>query len=466
MNSVPLPVSSESPIANLDTDVLVDVFSYLHPLDLLTVRQTCQSLNRLTYTRSLWINAVKAINPLSPALPAANPLTSLSTSELEALALRPYRFSKNILQKEPQVKAVKVISCPPEENVYSRLHKLLPGGRWLLRADNKGSLKLFDLHGDASQLDCVSELMIDGEITDVQAQVNPNGTTAAILVCSLSRLDVPPHPERMTVVTLDLSRPIPAFNEIASPPHVDDFGRVQCGTLRGDLVATTSTSGSVLIWNWVEESWIEIVDAGRRARHADLRVKFTGDDSVTTFDMMGGHAKTYPIPPLLPREKEERPQQVMIQPQGKPIGKSTGIFSCMIQSPEDTDVAILASARQVAFIGPNTTTNEPGETTFDIALQIPWTRSYLSSAHKAVASRTIDGSLVVMANSSSQHGEPLEIHVLRASNGKGSSIFNVPLPWIVPPTGPTAWKVAACPIAGTVCMINPAGDVHVFDFAL
>ncbi|KAG8930989.1 hypothetical protein FRC01_001984 [Tulasnella sp. 417] len=462
MYSVPLPVVNKSPIANLDTDMLVDILSHLHPLDLLTVRQTCQSLSRLTYTRSLWVNAVKASSPNAPALAATNPLSKLQTSELEQLALKPYRFSKNIVQPKPQVKAVKVLSCPHEENVYSRLHKLLPGGRWLLRADNKGSLKLFDLHGNASQLDCVSEMVIDGEISDIQTQVHPCGNTAAVLVCSLNRLDAPPHPERMTVVTLDLSQPTPAFKEVTSYPFVDDFGRIQCGTIRGDLVATTSVNGSVLIWNWVEDSWVEIVDAGRRARHADLRVKFTGEDCVTTFDMMGGHGKTYPIPPLQPRQGNQRPQEVMIQPQGKPIGRTSGFFSSMIPSPENTDVAILASARQVAFI--SSSTSESGEKNFDTSLQVPWTRSYLSSAHKAVTSKTIDGALVVMINSSSQQGEPLEIHVLR--DGKATSLFNVPLPWIVAPTGPAAWKVAMCPIAGTVCMINPDGDVHVFDFAL
>ncbi|KIO19138.1 hypothetical protein M407DRAFT_150434 [Tulasnella calospora MUT 4182] len=268
----------------------------------------------------------------------------------------------------------------------------------------------------------------------------------------------------MTVVTLDLSQPTPAFKAATSYPFVDDFGRIQCGTIRGDLVATTSVNGSVLIWNWVENSWIEIVDAGRRARHADLRVKFTGTDYVTTFDMMGGHGKTYPIPPLQPRQGDQRPQQVMIQPQGKPIGRSAGFFSSMIPSPENTDVAILASARQLAFIGPST--GESSEVNFDISLQVPWTRSYLSSAHKAVTGKTVDGSVVVMINSSTQQGEPLEIHVLRENDGKGASLFDVPLPWIVPPTGPAAWKVAMCPIAGTVCMINPDGDVHVFDFAL
>lgn len=186
---------------------------------------------------------------------------------------------------------------------------------------------------------------------------------------------------------------------------------------------------------------------------------------MTTFDMMGGHGKTYQIPPLQPRQRDQPPQQVTIQPQGKPIGQSAGFFSAMIPSPENTDVAILASARQLAFIGP-TSTDEASETTFDISLRIPWTRSYLSSAHRAVTGKTIDGSLVVMINSSSQQGEPLEIHVLRENDGKGTSLFDVPLPWILPPTGPAAWKVAMCPIAGTVCMINPDGDVHIFDFAL
>lgn len=46
MNSVPLPVANESPIANLDTDVLVDILSHLHPLDLLTVRQVSINIHQ------------------------------------------------------------------------------------------------------------------------------------------------------------------------------------------------------------------------------------------------------------------------------------------------------------------------------------------------------------------------------------------------------------------------------------
>ncbi len=155
------------------------------------VDQTSKWLQRLTFERSVWSDAA---DQCRIQFRQSKAISELSNEEIEEIALRPYRFQQNLTRVQPVIKAVKTLSRPEEPQTYSRHQELLPGGRWLLSADNLGMVKLFDLEDPLlpDVLSLVAEVTLPGETQELRIHTASDNKVTA-LVASIQRMENAPH---------------------------------------------------------------------------------------------------------------------------------------------------------------------------------------------------------------------------------------------------------------------------------
>ncbi|KAG8895501.1 hypothetical protein FRB99_000563 [Tulasnella sp. 403] len=474
MSSVPVrPTLQASPFLNLDADVLVHVLTFLSPLDTVRLRATCKWLRELSHARTVWISAIKSIIPRFQLPRNTLPLSNISTCELEEAAIRPYLFQKNVVrQPHPYVEARGVFSCPLQQGEYSRILRLIPGARWAIVGNNFGTVRLCDLHAYASEmssLHIVSEMAFEGEVIDLVVQADDAGNGAVIFVLTLDRQDLPPHLEHWFILTLDLSADTPLLEKRA---ELLNNRRSAFTTIHGSLVATTTTGGSVIVWNWAEDTWVEILLMGQQNVAHDLRVKINGPDSITTFNIFGGTPQSYRLPPLHPRNScaPAPTDEVDAPPKGSKEKRwSRELFSTLyisdqwkVRRPTDDNpsIAFLASrSKVVSFVSENGANYEVGPS-------INWTRPYFSALSKACLAETLEGDTVLMIPA--RDGRSLEMHAFTpdrpGQKGSSHSNFAVRLPSLVPESSPP-WRISFCAASGIVAVLYNSGTLHTFDFA-
>lgn len=124
------------------------VLRFLKPLDIVSLRLTTKKLVDLTFSRSVWLTALRTVIDDNGLFPPTFPLHKMSIEELENAALGPQKFSRLIRQPpsgdfvglEAVSRRSVLVRDPNDPTAEVESIRLLPGGRFLIVETNAAVL--------------------------------------------------------------------------------------------------------------------------------------------------------------------------------------------------------------------------------------------------------------------------------------------------------------------------------------
>ncbi|KAH8795982.1 hypothetical protein DL96DRAFT_1099030 [Flagelloscypha sp. PMI_526] len=93
------------PLLRLPPDVLLHIFAFSRPFEILRLRQTCTLLEDLSHERILWVYFLRLFLRQSRFPSASFSIDSMTSAELEAAVTVPLRFIRNFAHDEPNSRA-------------------------------------------------------------------------------------------------------------------------------------------------------------------------------------------------------------------------------------------------------------------------------------------------------------------------------------------------------------------------
>ncbi|TFK68085.1 hypothetical protein BDN72DRAFT_64469 [Pluteus cervinus] len=161
----------EKGLSAVPEELLVDIVKALEWRDILHIRQTSRRLNSISRSTSVWRSVVESVPPR--LLWLERPIKTYSSQELERLFLRRQRaiagYEALTNGATPRWRTIKV-KDPPERKTMD----VVPGGRWLLVPNARGSILYYDLDAHDSPAhvlipkkpaNCLTKMSIDVDST-------------------------------------------------------------------------------------------------------------------------------------------------------------------------------------------------------------------------------------------------------------------------------------------------------------
>ncbi|TRM55704.1 hypothetical protein BD626DRAFT_37832 [Schizophyllum amplum] len=135
-------------LLEMPADILMHVLRLLKPLDIVSLRLTTKKLVDLTFSRSVWLTALRTVIDDNDLFPPTFPLHKMSIEELENAALGPQKFSRLIRQPpsgdfvglEAVSRRSVLMRDPNDPTAEVESIRLLPGGRFLIVETNAAVL--------------------------------------------------------------------------------------------------------------------------------------------------------------------------------------------------------------------------------------------------------------------------------------------------------------------------------------
>ncbi|KAH8828779.1 hypothetical protein DL96DRAFT_1595576 [Flagelloscypha sp. PMI_526] len=119
---------STCPLLRLPSDVILHIFTFGQPYDILHLRQTCTILRDLSHERIIWVHFFRLFIHTAQFPLAFFPTDNMSSAELEAAAKVPLRFLRNFAHDKPDSRA-KIHHIQGNGKIHSLY--LVPGDRYL-----------------------------------------------------------------------------------------------------------------------------------------------------------------------------------------------------------------------------------------------------------------------------------------------------------------------------------------------
>ncbi|KAF9442608.1 hypothetical protein P691DRAFT_810342, partial [Macrolepiota fuliginosa MF-IS2] len=174
--------ASKPLLVSLPPEILDEILSYLGVESLLSLRQTCRTLQKATSSRHIWLHLVRTLLSQSNVSRLEEPLDSYTGKELEDWILRRCRVQRawNSPNLRFTQRTMQGLISPPI---------LLPGGRWLLSMHEGGRLHATDLDAgvlEPKMLIEVEEFIEGSNISDFpstfEVWVDPRATSLSCRV--------------------------------------------------------------------------------------------------------------------------------------------------------------------------------------------------------------------------------------------------------------------------------------------
>ncbi|TRM59901.1 hypothetical protein BD626DRAFT_572300 [Schizophyllum amplum] len=312
----------------LPMDVLINIQYFLSREDIISLRLTCRDLRRATLSRTVWIDALRAVMDANDVFPPTFPLDKMSLAELEHAVFAPKRFFKLVQQRgtavpngslEPVSRRVVVIiddkqPADEDEKVYGAAIRLLPGGRFVI-ATTRSAIYLLDIGydlnpvirtrpvftvrraqlvnidaGDAQSSWHVNEVSTKAPSADLLLHISldhrfGSGKQTSLVVYGITDIAGVPKGRQMGHLTF---------------PQLDTHVRIH--SVQGSRVAFTAnertigTTFSIGVWDFANGS---VVAWRTRNRHPLGGLCVLSQNSVVSHDRQLGLV-VYNIPPLTP----------------------------------------------------------------------------------------------------------------------------------------------------------------------
>ncbi|KAH8828781.1 hypothetical protein DL96DRAFT_1595581 [Flagelloscypha sp. PMI_526] len=115
-------------LLHLPSDVILDIFTFSQPFEILRLRQTCTVFKDLSHERSIWVHFFRLFIHAAQFPLEFFSIDNMSSTELEAAATVPLRFLQNFAHDRPESRA-KVHRIQGNGKIHSL--DLVPGDRYL-----------------------------------------------------------------------------------------------------------------------------------------------------------------------------------------------------------------------------------------------------------------------------------------------------------------------------------------------
>ncbi|KAF8801201.1 hypothetical protein BYT27DRAFT_7245340 [Phlegmacium glaucopus] len=206
-------------LVDIALDLQIVICSFLHPSDILTLRNTCKTLQLVTRKRIVWIDALRRVCVENTLFLPSFPMPDMSDAELEQAAMAPRRWielsaslstqrSRAILSPT----ATRTIDSPFPNNPWDAIVDLVPGGRYVVSSSTSG-LGVWDL-GYKSSADCKLIAFVEAEAGincgDVHATPDGMGLVILLILVHCTFYEIYPQseaPQLTQIARLDFEQP-------------------------------------------------------------------------------------------------------------------------------------------------------------------------------------------------------------------------------------------------------------------
>ncbi|KAF8812586.1 hypothetical protein BYT27DRAFT_7182624 [Phlegmacium glaucopus] len=180
-------------LVNIGLDLQITICTFLHPSDILSLRQTCKAFQLPTRQRIVWVDALRRVCLDNTLFLPSFPIPDMTVLELEHAAMGPCRWIElcATFQKQhpngPGAKlcsrTTRIISDPLVAVGGSPEIFIVPGKRYLI-SDSSMGIFVWDL-GYTSSVDCklIASVEREGGPYTGMVQATPDGLGLIILLC-------------------------------------------------------------------------------------------------------------------------------------------------------------------------------------------------------------------------------------------------------------------------------------------
>jgi len=175
-------------LANICFDVQINICLFLHPSDILALRQTCKALQPSTRQRVVWVAALHRVCIDNTLFLPSFPISDMSDLELEKAAMAPRRwielcgaYEKQHLDDPGAVlcpRATRFIndSLPIEVNYSITSFFIVPGGRYLVVSSYDGGIYVLDLgYSSSADYKLIASVGLEGGCNSCIVQATQDG---------------------------------------------------------------------------------------------------------------------------------------------------------------------------------------------------------------------------------------------------------------------------------------------------
>ncbi|KAF8805720.1 hypothetical protein BYT27DRAFT_7103849 [Phlegmacium glaucopus] len=176
-------------LVNIGLDVQITICTFLHPSDILALRQTCKAFQLPTRQRIVWVDALHRVCHDNTLFLPSFPIPDMTVLELEHGAMAPRRWIELCAVFEKQhpndsgaklcSRTTRIINNPFPATAKNREIFIVPGGRYLISHSSNG-IFVWDL-GYTSSANCKliasvgPSLGQEGRSHSCMVQATPNG---------------------------------------------------------------------------------------------------------------------------------------------------------------------------------------------------------------------------------------------------------------------------------------------------
>ncbi|KAF8812844.1 hypothetical protein BYT27DRAFT_7159010, partial [Phlegmacium glaucopus] len=176
-------------LVDIALDLQIVICSFLHPSDILILRNTCKTLQLVTRQRTVWIDALRRVCLENTLFLLSFPMLDMSDAELEQAAMAPRRWielSTSLSTRKSRAilspTMTRIIDNPFPTNLGNDATiNLVPGGRYMVISSSKG-LGVWDL-GYTSSAGCklIASLEVEANLKSGDVHATPDGMGLVIL---------------------------------------------------------------------------------------------------------------------------------------------------------------------------------------------------------------------------------------------------------------------------------------------
>ncbi|KIM91317.1 hypothetical protein PILCRDRAFT_810578 [Piloderma croceum F 1598] len=238
----------------LSLDIIVHIFSFVQPLDIIPVRQTCKTLSYASRERIVWMNALRRVCARHGVFAPTFPIADMTVLQLEHSATSPTRLLARIRRDLPtgsiQPMCTRMLTKLPATSAFHDTI-LVPGGRFLFTRSPGNIIELWDLgfSPDSVIRLIASEFFQDKDIFIVYIQ--PKGDGLGILV--IVKVELTSNTFQYEVLEIHPSSPAPVFRRVGLLPFEEPSFAV---SFTDDLFVIIQEA-HVTVWNVVQDSWVK-----------------------------------------------------------------------------------------------------------------------------------------------------------------------------------------------------------------
>ncbi|KAF8802153.1 hypothetical protein BYT27DRAFT_6771427 [Phlegmacium glaucopus] len=171
-------------LVNIALDLQITICTFLHPSDILALRQTCKAFQLPTRQRVVWVDALHRVCHDNTLFLPSFPIPDMTVLELEHAAMAPRRWIELCAAFQKQhpnsgaklcARTTRIINNPLAAMADNPEIFIVPGGRYLISQSSRG-IFIWDL-GYTSSADCklIASVGREGGSHICTVQATPDG---------------------------------------------------------------------------------------------------------------------------------------------------------------------------------------------------------------------------------------------------------------------------------------------------